>query len=36
MRYKGMLQSIPRANKQMIFEAEQESSLLDEKNIKDI
>jgi hypothetical protein len=36
MRYKGMLQSIPRADKQMVFEAEQESSLLDEKNIKDI
>jgi hypothetical protein len=33
--YKDMLKSIPRG-KQMIFEAEQESSLLDEKNIKDI
>jgi hypothetical protein len=36
MRYKSMLQGIPRADKQIIFEAEQESSLLDEKNIKDI
>jgi hypothetical protein len=36
MRYKSMLQGIPRSDKQMIFEAEQESSLLDEKNIKGI
>jgi hypothetical protein len=36
LRYKGMLQGIPRADKQMVFEAQQESSLLDEKNIKDI
>jgi hypothetical protein len=35
-RYKNMLQAIPRSDKQIIFEAEQESSLLDEKNIKDI
>jgi hypothetical protein len=34
--YKDMLKAIPRADKQNIFEAEQESSLLDEKNIKDI
>jgi hypothetical protein len=34
--YKDMLKSIPRSDKQMIFETEQESSLLDEKNIKDI
>jgi hypothetical protein len=31
-----MLKAIPRADKQIIFEAQQESSLLDEKNIKDI
>jgi len=36
LRYKGVLESIPKADKQMIFEAEQKSSLLDEKNIKDI
>jgi hypothetical protein len=36
LRYKGMLQGIPRADKQIVFEAQQESSLLDEKNIKDI
>jgi hypothetical protein len=36
LRYKGVLDSIPKQDKQMIFEAEQESSLLDEKNIKDI
>jgi hypothetical protein len=36
LRYKGMLKGIPRADKQMIFETQQESSLLDEKNIKDI
>jgi hypothetical protein len=31
-----MLKDIPRADKQIIFESQQESSLLDEKNIKDI
>jgi hypothetical protein len=36
LRFKNMLQHIPRADKQIIFEAQQESSLLDEKNIKDI
>jgi hypothetical protein len=36
LRFKDMLKSIPREGKQMIFEVEQESSLLDEKNIKDI
>jgi hypothetical protein len=34
VRYKSMLQAIPRAGKQIVFEAEQESSLLDEGNIK--
>jgi hypothetical protein len=36
IRYKNMLKDIPRADKQIIFESQQESSLLDEKNIKDI
>jgi hypothetical protein len=36
LRFKDMLKAIPRADKQMVFEAQQESSLLDEKNIKDI
>jgi hypothetical protein len=36
LRYKDMLAGIPRADKQNIFEAQQESTLLDEKNIKDI
>jgi hypothetical protein len=36
LRFKDMLKAIPRADKQIIFEAQQESSLLDEKNIKDI
>jgi hypothetical protein len=36
LRYRGVLNSIPKNDKQMIFETEQESSLLDEKNIKDI
>lgn len=36
LKYKDMLKAIPRGDKKMIFEAEQESSLLDEKNIKDI
>ena len=36
LRFKDMLKAIPRADKQMVFEANQESSLLDEKNIKDI
>jgi hypothetical protein len=36
LRYKGMLKDAPRPDKQMIFEAQQESTLLDEKNIKDI
>jgi hypothetical protein len=36
LRYKNMLKGIPRADKQIVFEAQQESSLLDEKNIKDI
>jgi len=36
LRFKSMLEAIPRAGKQIIFEAQQESSLLDEKNIKDI
>jgi hypothetical protein len=35
-RHKDMLKSIPRADKQIIFEAQQESTLLDEENIKDI
>ena len=35
-RYKDMLKQIPRAEKQIIFEAEQESTLLDEGNIKNI
>jgi hypothetical protein len=35
-KYKEMLKSIPRNDKQNIFEVEQESSLLDEKNIKNI
>jgi hypothetical protein len=35
-RYKDMLKGIPRADKQIIFEAQQESTLLDEENIKDI
>ena len=36
LRYKGMLKDIPRPDKQMVFEVQQESSLLDEKNIKGI
>jgi hypothetical protein len=36
LRYKNMLRDIPRADKNLAFEPEQESSLLDEKNIKDI
>jgi hypothetical protein len=36
LRHKDMLKAIPRADKQNVFEAQQESSLLDEKNIKDI
>jgi hypothetical protein len=36
LRFKDMLKYIPRADKQMVFESQQESSLLDEKNIKDI
>jgi hypothetical protein len=36
LRYKDMLRSIPFAKKQMIYESEQESTLLDEKNIKNI
>jgi len=36
LKYKDMLKSIPRADKQNVFESKQESSLLDEKNIKDI
>ena len=36
LRYKNMLRDIPRTDKQIVFESEQESSLLDEKNIKDI
>jgi len=36
LKYKDMLKSIPRSDKKMVFESEQESSLLDEKNIKDI
>jgi hypothetical protein len=35
LRYKDMLKGIPRADKQTVFNSE-ESSLLDEKNIKDI
>jgi hypothetical protein len=35
-RYKDMLKHIPRGEKQIIFEAEQESTLLNEENIKDI
>jgi hypothetical protein len=35
-RYKDMLKQIPRGEKQIIFEAEQESTLLDEGNIKNI
>jgi hypothetical protein len=31
-----MLAGIPRADKPIVFEAQQESTLLDEKNIKDI
>ena len=36
LRYKNMLKGIPRAEKENIFKDEVESSLLDEKNIKDI
>jgi hypothetical protein len=36
LRYKDMLAGIPRADKPIVFEAQQESTLLDEKNIKDI
>ena len=36
LRHKDMLKGIPRAGKQIIFEAQQESTLLDEENIKDI
>jgi len=36
LRYKNMLKGIPRAGKENIFQNEVESSLLDEKNIKDI
>jgi hypothetical protein len=36
LRHRDMLKAIPRADKQMVFESNQESSLLDEKNIKDI
>ena len=36
LRFKDMLKAIPRADKQIVFEAQQESSLLDEENIKDI
>ena len=35
-KYKDILKSIPREDKTIVFEAEQESSLLDEKNIKGI
>jgi len=35
LKYKDMLKGIPRADKQIVFNSE-ESSLLDEKNIKDI
>ena len=36
LKYKDMLKHIPRGEKQMIFEAEQESSLLNEENIRDV
>jgi hypothetical protein len=36
LRNKEMLKNIPRSNKDIVFETKQESTLLDEKNIRDI